>query len=83
MSRITSESQMSTNKPVIDLTKEIIRLKTVLDDKGAEPLGRKLELHMEAWKKLQPSLQALDNFLNCEIIASSNVQFAKMWGWTK
>lgn len=83
MPRVTSESQMSRDKSVIELTKEIVKMKTVLDDKGAKPDGRKLELHMDAWKKLRESLTALNGFLNCEIIASSNVSFAKMWGWTE
>lgn len=83
MSRITSESQMAIDKPIIELTKEIVRLKTVLDDKGAKPAGRKLELNIEAWKKLQPSLAALDGFLQCELIIASDLNFAKMWGWTE
>lgn len=83
MSRITAESQMSKDSSVVELTKEIVRLKNVLDDKGAKPTGRKLEINMNAWGRLTESLQALNGFLNCEIIATSNVSFAKMWGWTE
>lgn len=74
---------MSKDKSVVELTKEIVRLKNVLDDKGAKPTGRKLEINIDAWKNLTEALQALNAFLDCEIIASSNVSFAKMWGWTE
>lgn len=83
MSRISIESNIEATASVPEMTKEILRLRVFLDEKGVEPTGRKLEIHKEAYFKLRESLNALDVFLGCEIIISTQYKFAKMWGWTK
>lgn len=83
MSRITAESNAPITAPVIELIKEIITLKAILDTKGAKSTGRKLEINKAAYEKMSEALNTINGALGCEIIISGQYPFAKMWGWTE
>jgi hypothetical protein len=83
MSRVTAESNTPVTQTVIELVKEILNLKAILDEKGAKPTGRKLEINKTAYDKMSVALNAIQGALGCEIIISSQYPFAKMWGWTE
>ena len=83
MSRVTAESNTPLTASIIELVKEIVKLKSILDDKGAKRTGRKLEINKSAYDKISVALDAIKSALGCEIIISSQYPFAKMWGWTE
>lgn len=83
MPRISVESNTPITAPSIELMKEILKLKAILDDKGAKSTGRKLEINKAAYAKMSEALNAVNSLLGCEIIISSQYPFAKMWGWTE
>lgn len=61
----------------------IVGLSRELDQQGAEPTGRKIEMNIGLYKKIRLELQAHEVLSSYEIIASTQCTYLAVCGWRK